>query len=622
MGYHPRANITLFPNTLPGVETWIAEWTQARQQVHKAILITQKRWVHTRYLGRTLKIGDKVWLEGRNLRTEQPTAKLVPKRHGPFLIKKVLSPITYQLTLPLTWKIHDVFHVDLLTPYIKTDFHGPNYTRPPPDLINDKEEYEVEQVLSSRHHGKGCKVQYLVKWKGYPDSDNKWVNWDDMHAEEALEDFRKQNPRAITHIRKTQSTAEIPTPTLHSWIYSNKSMSQDAICTTLPYAQCESPVPEAGVQSPLPTTTISYARPTDMHPPTLIQTGDGTRLGMQSTALNPRAGGPPLNPPLNPLIALQPVLPKILIPTFQGTRNSPFPKHLLDEPEAPLIHDSLRSLSLNPPPQQTTSPLTPLPSPPPHVPLPHYQSLCSSTIWGPYLIKHGGYAKDLKSLDPTLQGQEATSISTDSGAEVQGGHQLANTDTNGRTETDEEDAAPVREAWTPPPEGYSYNLGDYYVPMHIKGPDGHLWPAKFTRVEYTDNLRVCGYCAGSPTPYSDYLYAEPYFDLYRHPRYSKADLWFLSHRYPYRNEVDLGFHALKDHTIKAEVRHYRGLDAKLTNLLYDLQQLVEKDRGFENPEGMVKGYGRVGVRVQMLLPPTNPYPSRGSRGSRGYRRGR
>jgi hypothetical protein len=40
-------------------------------------------------------------------------------------------------------------------------------------------------------------------------------------------------------------------------------------------------------------------------------------------------------------------------------------------------------------------------------------------------------------------------------------------------------------------------------------------------------------------------------------------------------------------------------------------RFVEKDRGFENPEGMVEGYGRVGVRVQMLLPPTNPYPSRG-----------
>jgi hypothetical protein len=69
---------------------------------------------------------------------------------------------------------------------------------------------------------------------------------------------------------------------------------------------------------------------------------------------------------------------------------------------------------------------------------------------------------------------------------------------------------------------------------------------------------------------------EPYFDLYHRPRYSKADLWFLSHRYLYRDEVDLGFHALKDQTVKAEVRCYRGLDVKIANLLYDLQQVEER----------------------------------------------
>jgi hypothetical protein len=142
-------------------------------------------------------------------------------------------------------------------------------------------------------------------------------------------------------------------------------------------------------------------------------------------------------------------------------------------------------------------------------------------------------------------------------------------------ETDEKDATPIREAWTPPPEGYQYNLGNQYMPMHIKGPDGCLWPAKFTKVEYTDNPRVCGFHAGSPTPYANYLYAAPYFDLYHRPQYSKADLWFLSHRYPYHDEVDLGLHTLKDQTVKAEVQRYRGLDARISNLLYDLQQLEE-----------------------------------------------
>jgi hypothetical protein len=87
-----------------------------------------------------------------------------------------------------------VFHVDLLTPYVETEFHGPNYTRPPPDLVDGEEEYEVESILKSRHHGRGHKVQYLVKWKGYAKSDNKWVNWDDMHADEALEEFKRRQP--------------------------------------------------------------------------------------------------------------------------------------------------------------------------------------------------------------------------------------------------------------------------------------------------------------------------------------------------------------------------------------------------------------------------------------------
>ena len=41
---------------------------------------------------------------------------------------------------------------------------------------------------------------------------------------------------------------------------------------------------------------------------------------------------------------------------------------------------------------------------------------------------------------------------------------------------------------------------------------------------------------------------------------------------------------------------------------------VEKDRGFQNPQGIDEGYRGVGVRVHILLPPTNPYPWQGYRG--------
>ena len=92
-------------------------------------------------------------MEGRNLYLDQPSVKLSPKRHGPFKITRVLSPITYQLKLPPQWKIHNVFHIDLLTPYREMDLHGANFTKPPPDLVDGEEEYEVEEILDSRKHG-------------------------------------------------------------------------------------------------------------------------------------------------------------------------------------------------------------------------------------------------------------------------------------------------------------------------------------------------------------------------------------------------------------------------------------------------------------------------------------
>jgi hypothetical protein len=85
-----------------------------------------------------------------------------------------------------------------------------NYDKPPPDLINGEEEYEVEHILDSRRHGRGRKVQYLVKWKGYPDSENQWVNWNDMNTLELIAEFKSLNPNALTHIRRITDEQELP----------------------------------------------------------------------------------------------------------------------------------------------------------------------------------------------------------------------------------------------------------------------------------------------------------------------------------------------------------------------------------------------------------------------------
>ena len=147
-------------------------------------------WVKHRDMPQYHK-SDLVWLEGRNLCTNQPTAKLAARRHGPFPVKQVLSPVTYKLSLPSTWNIHPVFHTDLLTPYRATPFHGENYQHPPAELVQGQEEYEVKAVLDKRHYGRKKKRQYLVKWKGYLDSNNEWVDHVDMHAPEAIKEYEE-----------------------------------------------------------------------------------------------------------------------------------------------------------------------------------------------------------------------------------------------------------------------------------------------------------------------------------------------------------------------------------------------------------------------------------------------
>ncbi|ESK82843.1 reverse transcriptase-rnase h-integrase [Moniliophthora roreri MCA 2997] len=134
MGYHPRA----IPMRIREETTGLLEL--ARQKMLRG----EKRDLET------YNIGQKVWLEEKNLTIGYPTKKLAPKREGPFEILKVLGPVTYWLKLPHQWKIHPVFHAALLMPFKETEAHRPSFMEPPPDLIEGFEEYEVEAIMGHR----------------------------------------------------------------------------------------------------------------------------------------------------------------------------------------------------------------------------------------------------------------------------------------------------------------------------------------------------------------------------------------------------------------------------------------------------------------------------------------
>jgi hypothetical protein len=200
MGFNPRADWVHATSPIPRVTLRLEQIKEAHVQAWEAMIKAQQSWVKHRDTPK-YKEGDLVWLEGKNLRINQPTAKLAPRRHGPFKVIQVMSAVNYRLELPTQWSIHPVFHIDLLTPYKETIMHGPNFTRPTPELIDGEEEYSVEKILDSRRFGRRRRLQYLVKWEGYPDLDDMWIDKDDIFAEDKIREFKNSNPEAETHIR-------------------------------------------------------------------------------------------------------------------------------------------------------------------------------------------------------------------------------------------------------------------------------------------------------------------------------------------------------------------------------------------------------------------------------------
>jgi len=206
-GFHPR---TLDPprndeEPLNPASMTYGHWMQTvHEESRKNLEEAQERMRRYADPARTeppaYQVGNMVMLNGRNIKTRRPSKKLDHKNHGPFQIEKIVSPLAVRLTLPRKWKIHNVFHVSLLEPYRTSEHRAP----PDPakvlreaDDIEQSEEYDVEEVMSSRKHGR--RILYLVKWLDYPER-RDWTEepFDNFSVGglEKLREFHRRNPDA------------------------------------------------------------------------------------------------------------------------------------------------------------------------------------------------------------------------------------------------------------------------------------------------------------------------------------------------------------------------------------------------------------------------------------------
>ena len=271
MGYIPTIHQNMPISHFPNQQERIKHIFLFRQKVQANITLAQE-WMIKSTKFCAYATGDRVWLDWKNLKTSHPAVKLCAKQQGPFTIMNVISHIAYQLDLLKNWKIHNMFHASLLSPYKEMEEHGPNFTEPPPDLINGEEEWEVEHMLDTRLFGHKKQQQYKIRWKGYSSTHNSWEPEDNVSAKDLITEFKtrhKQNIKAITICQ----AKIIPTPiTTCPMSFAPKKSSPPSImkkstATDLPIAAI---IPKGNihfVDSPGGTIIVHYEVLLDVPPP-------------------------------------------------------------------------------------------------------------------------------------------------------------------------------------------------------------------------------------------------------------------------------------------------------------------------------------------------------------------
>ena len=101
---------------------------------------TSAKYYNKHHKPKQYNIGEMVVLAIKNLKQKQPSKKLSHCFIGPFKVDKIVGKQAYCLILPPNYRIHPVFHILLLKPYMRRKGELNISARPPPELIDDNKE--------------------------------------------------------------------------------------------------------------------------------------------------------------------------------------------------------------------------------------------------------------------------------------------------------------------------------------------------------------------------------------------------------------------------------------------------------------------------------------------------
>ena len=153
----------------------------------------QKHYADQKRKEAEFQVGERVWVSTRFM-PPRGSSKFQPRFIGPFRVIKRIGKVAYQLDLPASMQQHPVFHVSLLQkdrPRAADMLPTENW-----EAVNQQQgpEYEVEYLMDSR--GSGEQEEFLVKWRGFPETEATWEPISHLtNSRDLVRAFRTQRTR-------------------------------------------------------------------------------------------------------------------------------------------------------------------------------------------------------------------------------------------------------------------------------------------------------------------------------------------------------------------------------------------------------------------------------------------
>jgi hypothetical protein len=219
-GQHPITPVELeleMPTRVPYAQGFVQRTViEVLEKAREALRVAQQRMLQTHQGKRRPVVyqpGQKVLLSTVNLMSKagpKGARKLKPRWMGPFKVLQRVGAVAVKLALPPRWtRVHPVFHVSLIKPYVagSGSSEGSESDCPPPPVqwLDGEPLYTVDRLLDHKveRRGKGRRrkavFMFRVRWQGYGEEHDTWEPSSNLlNCRREVREYKESNGLELT----------------------------------------------------------------------------------------------------------------------------------------------------------------------------------------------------------------------------------------------------------------------------------------------------------------------------------------------------------------------------------------------------------------------------------------